>query len=275
MKRLSILKKKKNFKFFKIDISNYNRLNLIFKKHNINLIINFAAQAGVRYSIMHPKEYMDSNVLGLFNIFEMARIYNITKVLYASSSSVYGEQKSYPVNENVKLLPKNIYALSKKNNEEIAKIYFNYYKIKSIGLRFFTVYGEWGRPDMLMLKYILAKYNNKIFTLNNNGNHYRDFTYIQDVVKILNKIIFIKFDGSDILNICSNTPISVKKVLKFIDINYGKPKIKHQKKLNVEVLKTHGSNAKLIRLLNFKKFTKIDRGMENLIMWAKNNINLI
>ena len=274
-KRLSLLKKKKNFKFFKIDISDYNKLNLIFKKNKINLIINLAAQAGVRYSIMHPKEYMDSNILGLFNIFEMARIYNVSKVLYASSSSVYGEQKNYPVNENVNLLPKNIYALSKKNNEEIAEIYFNYYRIKSIGLRFFTVYGEWGRPDMLMLKYMLAKYNKKIFTLNNYGNHYRDFTYIQDVIKILNKIIPTKFRGHDILNICSNKPYSVKKILKFLDQNYGKPKIKHQKKLNVEVLKTHGSNAKLIRLLKFKNFTNIEIGMKNLIIWAKSNINII
>ena len=274
-KRLSLLKKKKNFKFFKIDISDYNKLNLIFKKNKINLIINLAAQAGVRYSIIHPKEYMDSNILGLFNIFEMARIYNVSKVLYASSSSVYGEQKNYPVNENVNLLPKNIYALSKKNNEEIAEIYFNYYRIKSIGLRFFTVYGEWGRPDMLMLKYMLAKYNKKIFTLNNYGNHYRDFTYIQDVIKILNKIILTKFRGHDILNICSNKPYSVKKILKFLDQNYGKPKIKHQKKLNVEVLKTHGSNAKLIRLLKFKNFTNIEIGMKNLIIWAKSNINIV
>ena len=274
-KRLSILKKKKNFKFFKIDISDYYKLNLIFKNNKINLIVNLAAQAGVRYSIINPKEYMDSNILGLFNIFEMARIYNVSKVLYASSSSVYGEQKSYPVNENANLLPKNIYALSKKNNEEIAKIYFNYYGIKSIGLRFFTVYGEWGRPDMLMLKYMLAKHNNKTFTLNNYGNHFRDFTYIKDVIKILNKLIFTKFHGGDILNICSNKPYSVKKILKIIDQNYGRPKIKHQKKLNVEVLKTHGSNGKLIRLLKFKKFTKIEIGMKNLIIWAKSNINIV
>ena len=118
----------------------------------INLIVNLAAQAGVRYSIINPKEYMDSNILGLFNIFEMARIYNVSKVLYASSSSVYGEQKSYPVNENANLLPKNIYALSKKINEEISLIYKNFYNVRSTGLRFFTVYGEWGRPDMLLFK---------------------------------------------------------------------------------------------------------------------------
>ncbi len=274
--RLKKLTKYRRFEFKKIDISNNQKLRVIFKKNKFDLIVNLAAQAGVRYSVENPREYFYSNMLGFFNILELSRIYRIKKVLYASSSSVYGEQKKFPLKENIDLNPKNIYSLSKKNNEEIAEIYKEYYGLNLIGMRFFTVYGEWGRPDMLMMKYMLAKYRNKKFLLNNKGNHYRDFTYIDDVIKIVIKLIFLKTKKiNQIFNICSNRPESVKKILNKINDLYGKPKIKHQKRLSIEVLKTHGSNTEIKKVTNFKNFTSLDTGINNLVIWAKKYLKKI
>ena len=274
--RVSILKQNKNFSFYKLDISNFKKLEKIFKKKKIDAIINLAAQAGVRYSLINPRDYIQSNVLGFFNILELSKKYNIKKVLYASSSSVYGDKKKYPVSENENINPKNIYSLSKKNNEEMAEVYNKQYGIKLIGLRFFTVYGEWGRPDMLMIKYMLAKLNKKIFILNNKGNHFRDFTYIKDVTEILIKLLKIKkIKGHQIFNICSNKPIKVSKILSDLNKLYGKPKIKFYKKLSIEVLKTHGSNLKLKKYIKIRKFTNINIGLSNLIIWANENLNKI
>ena len=131
------------------------------------------------------------------------------KIFYASSSSVYGEVKKFPCKESSKLNPKNIYAFSKVVNERLADFYSKKYKINIIGLRFFTCYGEWGRPDMFLFKLYNSCFNNKVFYLNNFGNHERDFTYIGDVVKIVNKLINKKFKKHQIFNICSNKPINI------------------------------------------------------------------
>lgn len=273
--RLSILKKNKKFKFSKIDISEYNELEKIFKKNKFNIVVNLAAQAGVRYSIVNPREYINSNILGFFNILELSRIHKIKKIFYASSSSVYGDHKKFPLKENEKLFPKNIYSFSKKSNEDVAKIYKEIYGINLVGLRFFTVYGEWGRPDMLMMKYMIAKKNKKNFILNNKGNHYRDFTYINDVINILTRLIFLKKEKNEIYNICSNKPISVKKILSILNKLYGEPKIIYEKKLSIEVLKTHGSNKEIMKITKFYNFTKIEKGILNLVIWAKKYLHRI
>lgn len=273
--RLNNLKLKKNFFFNKLNIVNFKKLETMFKKNKFKIVVNLAAQAGVRYSVVNPKEYVETNIMGFSNILELCRNYNVKEVYYASSSSVYGDQKKFPVKENVNLIPKNIYSLSKKNNEDIAQIYNNYYGLNAVGLRFFTVYGEWGRPDMLMLKYLLSFKKNKEFVLNNDGNHFRDFTYIRDVINILVKLIFLKKQKDNVYNICSNKPESVKKILNKLDELYGKPKIKKQKKLSIEVLKTHGSNFKIKKIIKFKKFTNLDQGLENLVLWAKDYLNKI
>ena len=277
LKKLRIKKQntKKNFFFHKVDISNFKKLETIFKKNKFDVIVNLAAQAGVRYSVENPREYVQTNILGFFNLLELCRNYEIKKIFYASSSSVYGDQKIFPVRENKNLVPKNIYSLSKKNNEDIAKIYNNYYGLKAVGLRFFTVYGEWGRPDMLMIKYLSCVNKKEKFILNNNGNHFRDFTYIDDVINILMKLIFTKKNKESIYNICSNKPESVNKILKILDRLYGKPKIKNQKRLSIEVLKTHGSNSKIKEITNYRKFTDIYTGLTNLVLWAKNYLNKI
>ena len=163
-KRLSILKKWKNFIFYKKNIINEADIKNIFKKNKFDIIFNLAAQAGVRYSIENPKKYIDTNICGFSNILNLCKIYQKkSKIFYASSSSVYGENNKFPLSENYELNPKNIYGLTKKFNEELAINFANYYKLKLVGLRFFTVFGEWGRPDMFIIKYINAFFKKKIF----------------------------------------------------------------------------------------------------------------
>ena len=187
-KRLKLLKKNKNFQFKKIDIKNYDLLKKVFQKNEIEIIYNFAAQAGVQFSIKNPKKYMESNCTGFFNILELSRKNGVKTIFYASSSSVYGDSKKFPVKEYFDLNPKNFYGFSKKTNEEMAQIYSRYYGIKTIGLRFFTVFGPWGRPDLVINKLIESFFKNKIFYLNNHGKHIRDFTYIDDVIEIIVKL---------------------------------------------------------------------------------------
>ena len=155
--RLKILKKisGKNFKFFKKDISNYNDVEKIFKINSINYVINLAAQAGVRYSLKYPKTYLKSNIYGFFNIIEISRKYKIKRLIYASTSSVYGLNVESPLVKNIQLdHPIQFYAASKRSNELIAHSYSSLYNLETVGLRFFTVYGPWGRPDMALFKFV-------------------------------------------------------------------------------------------------------------------------
>ena len=273
--RLSILKKNKNFRFYKKDISNYKAIEKIFAKNKFDIIFNLAAQAGVRYSIENPREYIKSNILGFCNLIELARLYDVKKFFYASSSSVYGEKRTFPLKENQAIHPTNTYSLSKKNNEEIAEIYSNYYNIKFVGLRFFTIYGEWGRPDMLILKFISSIRKKKTFFLNNFGNHFRDFTYINDVIKNLKILLFMNLKKKhEIYNVCSGKPVDIKYILRKLTKQFGNPIIKKRKKLNADVLKTHGCNKKLKKKTKYYNYTNIDDGLKNLVDWAKNKKNI-
>ena len=265
-----------SLRFSRIDLVDYESINNLFKIEQFEVICNLAAQAGVRYSIENPISYLKSNIVGFTNIAECCRIYNVKKIFYASSSSIYGERKKFPAKEDDCVNPNNFYSMSKKNNEDIALIYSHYYNIQFIGLRFFTIYGEWGRPDMLLIKYINAALNKKVFFLNNFGNHFRDFTYIKDVTKNLKLLLNKKFRKKNvILNVCSNKPINIIKVLTDLDKEFGRPIIKLRSKQNADVFKTHGCNKKLIKITKFKKFTNIKVGILNLIQWVKTNQNLI
>ena len=269
--RLKILKKFKNFKFKKVDINNTNSIEAIFKKNKFDFVFNLAAQAGVRYSIYHPRKYIESNIVGYFNIIESCKKFRIKRLFYASSSSVYGENTNFPLRETEKIYPKNMYGLSKKINEEISNIYNKYYNLKVTGLRFFTVYGEWGRPDMMMLKYIDSYFNKKVFELYNYGNHARDFTYIGDVVKIL-KILMKKhkkLPNNDIFNICSSKPINLSEIILFMKKNKINPKIKKIALQQADILKTHGSNSKLLKYTNYKKFSDWRESLKKTIYWYK------
>ena len=151
-KRLKELKKFKNFYFKKIDIIKINKKH--FKNIKIDTVVHLAAQAGVRYSFNRPAKYIDTNIIGFLNLIKFSNQKKIKKILYASSSSVYGDSINFPLKESENLNPKNIYGISKKINEKTAELYSKIYKMNFIGLRFFTVFGEWGRPDMFMMKYL-------------------------------------------------------------------------------------------------------------------------
>ena len=174
--RIKELKKFKNFKFTNLDITKRNKVFSYFKKKKFTHIVNLAAQAGVRYSQINPKKYLDVNIFGFINIIDACLINKPRVFLYASSSSVYGDLKKLPAKEIDHLRPINVYAMSKQTNEIIAKFYSNYYNMNFVGLRYFTVYGEWGRPDMFLFKLYKAFHLKNYFYLNNSGNHKRDFT---------------------------------------------------------------------------------------------------
>jgi UDP-glucuronate 4-epimerase len=269
--RLIILKKNKNFTFFKADIRNHKKLKNIFNKIKFDIVIHLAAQAGVRYSIKEPRKYIENNIDGFFNVIDLCRNNNIKKIIYASSSSVYGDNKNFPLKENQALKPKNLYASTKANNEETAEIFSRFYGLNIIGLRFFTVYGEWGRPDMLMMKYLKSNLNkNKKFYLYNYGNHFRDFTYIQDVNNIISRLIKKKFTNHQIFNICSNKPLKITKIINIINELTGlKCKIFKTSLQKADILKTHGDNIKIRRYLNYNKFYSIKDGISNLVNWYK------
>jgi len=268
-KRLSILKKKKNFKFFLEDINNYKKLVRETKKIKIDIIFNFAAQAGVRYAAKNPKSYIHSNVDGFKSLIKFALYKKPKKFIFASSSSVYGDAKKYPVKENDNLNPKNLYAKTKKFNEDYAEKKFKETNIKVIGLRLFTIYGEWGRPDMLILKFLKLANQNKQFELNFEGNMYRDFTYIKSAIKMIKPLIKLKIKKKyQIFNICSSKPVKVNDIVKNLKEITKYKKIKNISMNKHEVYKTYGSNQKILRKVNLKNsFLPINKGVKKTFNW--------
>ena len=272
--RLKRLNKFKNFNFYKVDLKQKKKLISFFKKHKIDIVFHFAAQAGVRYVFTHPEKFIESNIMGFHNLIDVSKNYNIKKFFYASSSSVYGDINKFPVNEKSKLFPKNIYGLSKKMNEEYIDINSNKHT-KYIGLRFFTVFGEWGRPDMLILKFLKTAYDKKIFYLNNSGKHWRDFTYIEDVVKNLENLLTKNFKENTIINICSNRPIYIKNLINYLSKKTNFLNIKKIKQNKIEAIKTHGENIKLKNITKFKKFSDFYISVDKTIEWFQQYKKLI
>ena len=268
--RIKELKKFREFKFFKFDLREQKKLNKIFNNNKFNAVFHFAAQAGVRYSVDYPRKYIESNINGFFNIIEQIKVKKIKKFFYASSSSVYGNSKLFPLKEKSLLFPNNTYSLSKKFNEDLSKIYCEFYKIKAIGIRFFTVYGEWGRPDMFYSKVFDSAFKKKKLFINNFGNHSRDFTYIKDVNFILfNMLKSSNIQSNEIINICSNNPINILKLVKIVEKYSKKIKLYKRKIQKADVLKTHGDNKKLLKYRLIKKFTPFEEGIKNTLMWYK------
>ena len=260
--RLKKLKQKKNFKFHKIDIEKENDLKKFLKK--VDLIINLAAQAGVQYSFKNPKKYLNSNVIGFFNILEQARKNKIKKIMFASSSSIYGSIKGKKFKENMKTDSQlSLYASTKKMNESLATYYANNFKITILGMRFFTVYGPFGRPDMSYFKFSDLITRNKHISLYNNGNHARDFTYIDDCIGIVMKLFsVIKYKKKmlnneyfDVVNIACGKQIQLKKLVKLLEKNLKrKAKIKYMPLQKGDVKKTLSDTIKLNKYI--KKFQK-------------------
>tara|TARA_B100000989_G_scaffold127193_2_gene94415 strand:+ start:125 stop:1102 length:978 start_codon:yes stop_codon:yes gene_type:complete len=272
--RNKILKKNKQYFFHKISIENKKSLEKIFSKYQFKSVIHLAAQAGVRNSIKDPDKYFKYNVLGFYNILELCRRFKIKHLLFASTSSVYGLNKFYPLNEDLKLdTPQSFYAASKHTNEIMAYSYSNIFNLKITGMRFFTVYGPYGRPDMALFKFVDNIFNKKPIELYNSGDHIRDFTYVDDVVESIIKLSLVKStaeDKFDVFNIGSSNPIKLTEFLKYIEDKLGKnPKIKKLKFQKGDIHKTHADVKKLYKITNFKPKTNIKDGIEKFINWYK------
>ncbi len=268
-KRLNFLKKKSNFKFFKLNILN-SKIDKIFKKEKPDLVINLAAQPGVRYSFENPQKYIDYNIKGFLNVLECMKKNNLRKLIFASSSSVYGNSKKFPTKENMPLKPENLYGLTKVFNEDIAKFYNQKFAISSIGLRFFTVYGKLGRPDMFIPKVIRNIKEGKTINLYNGGNHHRDFTYVDDISSVIdyiaNKILKSKKNNYEILNLCYGKTVKIGKIIDEVSKNLKiKPNIKNKKFQLGDMFKTHGSNMKISKKYKFKNLVDIKRGLKKII----------
>jgi UDP-glucuronate 4-epimerase len=275
-KRVELLKRHKNFFFKKIDISDVKKISLFFEFNKFDSVFHLAAEPGVRSSIIFPEKYINPNIVGFFNIINLVRKHKIKKIIYASSSSVYGNSKVLPILEDHKKIPESFYAFSKYANEQMAELYSKIYNIKFIGLRFFTIFGEWGRPDMLIGKVISACIKNKKFDLNFYGKHKRDFTYIADAIDMIDKIYkkTLKQKHS-IFNICSNRPISLKRIVNIFKIHFKNIKLQHRKHQLGDVYITHGSNSRLKRIIGTISITPINQSLIQTINWYKSNLNFI
>lgn len=270
--RLKNLKKYKKFSFLKIDLANKKKLEEHFKNNKIDLIINLAAQAGVRYSIEFPQKYFNSNILGFFNLIEAARKYKIKKIVSASTSSVYGENKKLPFSETDRV--DNIiqfYAASKRSNEIIGKVYSGIYKMNFTFLRFFTVYGPWGRPDMALAKFVTNIIKRKKIDVFNMGNHKRDFTYIDDIVDGILKASFNKNKKKfTIYNLGNGKIVNLMDYVKIIEKKLGlKAKINFKKLQKGDVKNTLSNLRKSKKELNYGPKINIDRGIDNYIKWFR------
>ncbi len=272
--RNNILKKYKNYKFFKSDITDKNKIFKIFKNNKIDFVINLAAQAGVQYSLKNPFIYAKTNILGFLNIIEASKKYNVKKILYASSSSIYGSNKKFPFKENQKTdNPISLYAAKKKSNELIANVYSHILKIQFIGMRFFTVYGPWGRPDMSLFIFTRNILNNKKIVVYNRGNMYRDFTYIDDIIDVVYRLALSKKIKKiySVFNIGGSRSIKLNKYINFIEKYTNKKAIKiYKEKLKSDVKKTLSSTENLKKFIRKKKYTKVEFGIQKFINWYKN-----
>ena len=280
--------KSPNFKFYRLDLNQKDNLREIFKDHNINYVVNLAAQAGVRYSLTNPEEYMHSNILGFLNILEISREFNIKHLVYASSSSVYGLNNKIPfsVSDNVDH-PISLYAASKKSNELMAHCYSHLFNIPSTGLRFFTVYGPWGRPDMALYIFTKSIIDGEEIKLFNKGNMLRDFTYIDDIVdgifNLTNKIpqASSQWNPEDpdpsfssapyrIFNIGNNKPIKLLEFLKLIEKSVGKKAIVKLADMQPGDVESTFANIDAINeYVGFRPKTGIEEGINNFVKWYK------
>ena len=278
--RNKILLNYKKYNFKKININSTQKISSIFKKNKFDLVIHLAAQAGVRYSLENPASYIQSNIVGFANIIELSRKFDVKNFIYASSSSVYGGNHKIPFAEKDPVdHPISLYAATKRSNELIAHSYSHLYSMPSTGIRFFTVYGPWGRPDMALFKFVKNGLLNKKIEIFNYGKHLRDFTYVDDIVFYIDKNIKLKTNTKkniphDVYNIGGGSPI---KLMSFIRIIEKKLKLKFKKKfLNLQkgdIVRTSADNNKLIKKFKVKKFTKIEVGISNFIDWYKKYYN--
>ncbi len=276
VKRLKSLasKNKKVFAdFIKVDLIDKSSIKDIFNKYKPHTVIHLAAQAGVRYSLTNPEEYIKSNLLGFSNILENLRDNNIKNFIYASSSSVYGGNKKVPFSERDSVNhPVSLYAATKKSNELMAHSYSHLYGIPSTALRFFTVYGPWGRPDMAPMIFTKAILSGKPIDIFNFGNMKRDFTYIDDVIDGVIKILKTKIkENSIILNIGKGKPDNLMDLINLIQKNFKKKfKIKFTNNIpNGDIKKTFSNTNRAAKIIKWKPKISLQQGVKKFVDWYK------
>lgn len=267
-----------NFKFAQIDIENRQELEFLFANFRFEKVIHLAAQAGVRYSLENPQAYINSNMIGYFNILDMCRISNIERLLYASSSSVYGITSKEIFEETDKTdTPASLYAATKKSNELLAHSYSHLYNLKTIGLRFFTVYGPWGRPDMAPFLFSKAIVNGQKINVFNNGNMKRDFTYIDDIVNGLILLLEAKtIKNYNIFNIGNNSPVNLMDFIKCLEKEFGlSAKLNMSDMQPGDVVSTWANVNHLNKFTNYSPKTGISEGVEKFVTWYKKYYNIL
>ena len=278
--RVTDLKKKyknRKFKLFNIDLNNNRKLSILFKKEKFDIVVNLAAQAGVRYSLKNPTPYINSNIKGFVNILEKCKEYKIKNFVFASSSSVYGKTKKNIFSETDKATsPLSLYASTKRCNEIIAHSYSHLYGLKITGLRFFTVYGPWGRPDMAYYKFVKNILQKKPIQVYNYGNHTRDFSYIDHVVKGIYLVALEKnkkknnSKNFEIYNLANGKPQSLKYLIKIIEKKLKMTSIKNYVGLQQgDVEKTFANTKKFVKEYGIKGSTNLETGISIFIKWFK------
>tara|TARA_Y100000816_G_C26108138_1_gene589782 strand:+ start:8751 stop:9758 length:1008 start_codon:yes stop_codon:yes gene_type:complete len=287
--RVDRLIKFPNYKHFKIDISDKQNLDNIFENHNTQIVVNLAAQAGVRYSMENPLAYINSNIVGFAHLLENCRLHNVRHLVYASTSSIYGANTKAPSSEHDSANhPLSVYAATKKSNELMAHAYSHLYKLPTTGLRFFTVYGPWGRPDMALFKFAKNIIEEKPIDVFNYGKHTRDFTYIDDIVqgvmKTINNPATVNDDWDSnqpdpanskvpwrIYNIGNNKPVQLMDYIKALEKTIGKnAKINFLPLQPGDILNTHACIDNLKVKFNYKPTTSVIDGVSKFVEWYKN-----
>lgn len=286
--RLRLLEEGPNFRFAPIDLADGDALEEFFKAFGFTHVVNLAAQAGVRYSLINPKSYVNSNLVGFANLLECCRHHSVEHLVYASSSSVYGLNTSMPfsVHDNVDH-PVSLYAASKKANELMAHTYSYLYKIPTTGLRFFTVYGPWGRPDMALYLFTKAICDGKPINVFNHGKMRRDFTYIDDIVEGVFRVVHRipepnpLWDGNSpdpssspapykLYNIGNNNTVELERFISVLEDALGRKAVRNYMDLQPgDVPATYANVDDLIRDVGFKPSTTIEDGIEKFIAWYK------
>ncbi len=286
--RLDILLEIEQFRFVKMDVTDEVAINTLFMEEGFDYVVHLAAQAGVRYSIENPKAYIDSNIVGFINVLEACRHYPVKHLLYASSSSVYGGNQKIPFStEDSVDHPVSLYAATKKSNELMAHTYSHLYNIPTTGLRFFTVYGPWGRPDMAYFLFAKAIVNGEAIKVFNQGKMERDFTYVDDIVEGISKLLehpphknkkWSETDGKvsesfapyKIYNIGNNQPVKLEYFIKVIENALGTKAEKVYMDMQPgDVYKTFADVSDLSETIGFKPQTTIEEGINNFVQWFK------
>lgn len=280
--RIEILAPYERFSFVRGDIADKSAVDKLFCENKFDVVVNLAAQAGVRYSIDNPQAYIESNVIGFFNILEACRNNPVEHLLYASSSSVYGNQKKTPFSTDDDVSkPISLYAATKKSNELMAYTYSHLYSIPSTGLRFFTVYGPYGRPDMAYFGFTQKILNGEKIKIFNNGDMYRDFTYIDDIVKGIENMISNppeadeNGDRATVYNIGNNSPEKLMYFIETLENALGKKAEKEFLPMQPgDVYQTYADVTPLIENFGFKPSTSIEEGLGKFVDWYKEYYNI-